>query len=904
MNKAIKIIGVVLLLMIALILTAPFIFKDKIVALVKEEANKNLNAKVDFGAFDLTIIKSFPHFTFSIDKVSVVGINEFDNDTLLSLGNLELKMDLMSVIKGDHIKIQSIILNTPRIHALVLKDGKANWDITKPSADTTSTAEEPSKFQLSLKKFAINNGYLLYDDQQANMRAEMLGLNHELQGDFTQDNFLMNTITKIASLDVAEGGVRYFKHVETEIKADLEMDMKASKYTFKENEFKLNALVFGLDGFVAMPKEDIDMDIKFLAKKASFKEFLSLIPGVYTKDFSDVKTAGNLTFNGYAKGTYNNKMMPAFGLTLKVDNAMFQYPSLPKKVENINIDLSVSNKDGVPDNTITNIRKFHVEMAGNPVDVRMLITTPVSDANIDGIVKGKVDLNSMKDIIPIEKDEKLNGMITADVVLKGRMSAIEKEQYQDFNASGNMTIESMQYQSKSTPYGVNIKKASLDFTPKYLDLTAFDCLIGKSDLQAKGKIENYMAYAMKDEMLKGILSLSSNYFDLNQFMTDEPQGAAKPADTAAMSVAEIPANLDFTMTASFNKLIYDNMDISNVKGKLIMANSELRMQDVSMNLLDGSMTLSGLYGTKNVKAPVIDFNMGIKNFDIPKTYKTFNTVQKMAGIAEYATGSFNCEISFSGIMDTHMNPVYQSLNGAGRLQTQNVVLSNYAPLNKVADAIKMDKYKRLSVNNTNLSFKFKDGGVDVEPFDIKAGNSKLTVQGRSNFDQTINFPLTFDMARSDFGGAANNMLNGLVAQANSKGANFSLGERVQLSALLTGTAKNPVVKTNLKEAAGNLVDDLKNKAKEEIDKKKAELEAKAKAELDKKKAEAEAALNKTKADAEAKAKAEADKAKAEAERLKKEAEAKAKAEAEKAKKAAEEKAKKEAEKKLKGLFGK
>ncbi len=904
MKKAFKIIGIVFLLLIVGLIAAPFLFKDKLIALVKEEANKNLNAKVDFGAFDLTIIKSFPNFTFSIDKVSVIGINEFDKDTLVSLGNLELKMDLMSVIKGDHIKIQSIILNDPRIHALVLKDGKANWDITKPSADTTSTAEEPSKFQLSLNKFAINNGYLLYDDQQGNMRAEMVGLNHELKGDFTQDNFLMETMTSIASLDLIEGGVKYFKHVNTEIKADLEMDMKASKYTFKENEFKLNALIFGLDGFVAMPKEDIDMDIKFLAKKASFKEFLSLIPGIYTKDFADVKTAGNLAFNGYAKGTYNDKMMPAFGLTLKIDNAMFQYPSLPKKVDNINIDLSVSNKDGVPDHTITDIRKFHIEMAGNPVDVRMLITTPVSDANIDGTVKGKIDLNSVKDIIPMEKDEKLNGIITADVVLKGRMSSIEKEQYKDFNASGNMTIEAMQYESKATPYGVTIKKASLDFTPQYMDLTAFDCMLGKSDIQAKGKIENYLAYAMNDEMLKGNLNLTSNYFDLNQFMSDEPEAAAKPADTAAMTVAEIPANLDFVMTATFNKLIYDNMDITNVKGKLVMANSELRMQGISMNLLDGSMTMDGLYGTKNVKAPVMDFTMGIKNFDIQKTYKTFNTVQKMAGIAEYATGKFNCDLTFKGLMDEHMNPVMPSLNGAGRLQTQNVVLSNYAPLNKVADAIKMDKYKKLNVNNTNISFKFKDGGVDVDPFDIKTGDSKLTVQGRSNFDQTINFPLTFDIARADLGSAANGVITGLISQANSKGANFTAGERIKLSALLTGTAKNPVVKTDLKDAAGKMGDDLKNKAKEELDKKKAELEAKAKAELDKKKAEGEAAFNKAKADAEAKARAEGDKAKAEAEKLKKEAEAKAKAEADKAKKEAEEKAKKEAEKKLKGLFGK
>jgi hypothetical protein len=171
------------------------------------------------------------------------------------------------------------------------------------------------------------------------------------------------------------------------------------------------------------------------------------------------------------------------------------------------------------------------------------------------------------------------------------------------------------------------------------------------------------------------------------------------------------------------------------------------------------------------------------------------------------------------------------------------------------------------------------------------------VQGRSNFDQTINFPLTFDIARADLGSAANGVITGLLSQANSKGANLSVGERIKLSALLTGTAKNPVVKTDLKDAANKMGDDLKNKAKEELDKKKAELEAKAKAELDKKKAEGEAAFNKAKADAEAKAKAEADK-------LKKEAEDKAKAEAEKLKKQAEEKAKKEAEKKLKGLFGK
>lgn len=898
MKKAIKIIAAIFIVLFAFLLAAPFLFKDKIVALVKEEANNNLNAKVDFGEFDLTIIKSFPDFTFSIDNVSIVGVDDFDKDSLLSVQNLSIKMDLMSVIKGDKIKIDAIVLNTARIHAIVLKDGKANWDITKPSADSTVSPESESKFSLSLKKLSINNGYISYNDMESNMSAELLGLNHELKGDFTQDLFLMNTMTTITGLSFTEGGMKYLKNVNAEAKADLEMDMKNSKYTFKDNEFRLNALVFGLDGFVAMPTDDIEMDLKFLAKKTAFKEFLSLVPGVYTKDFADVETSGNLSFNGFAKGVYNDKTMPAFSLALKVDNAMFKYPSLPKRVENINIDMAISNKDGVPDHTITKINKFHIEIAGNPVDMRMLITTPISDANIDGFIKGRLDLNSVKDVMPMEKDEKMNGLITADVVLKGRMSSIEKEQYKDFNASGNITVENMQYESNATPYGVMIQKAVLLFNPQYLDLTDFSCTLGKSDIQAKGKVENYLAYALKDELLKGSLNLTSNYFDLNQFMTDEPADASKASpDTAAMAVAEIPGNIDFSMNAVFAKLIYDNLEISNVKGKLVMANNELILKDVMMNLLEGTMMMNGKYGTKNLKSPDVDFAMDIKGFDIPATYKYFNTVQKMAGIAKYATGKFNCNMTFAGKLDEQMNPVLPTLNGSGRLQTQNVLLGNYEPMNKVADAIKMEKYKKMDLKNVNISFKFKDGGVDVDPFEIKQGDNKLTVSGRSNFDKTIKYNLEFDIARAEFGAAANTMLNGLVAQANSKGANFSLGDRVKLYALLTGTATNPVVKTDLKNTTQNAVDDLKNKAKDELDKKKAELEEKAKQELDKKKAEAEAALNKAKDEAEAKAKAEA-------ERLKKEAEAKAQAEKERLKKEAEEKAKKEAEKKLKGLFGK
>ena len=153
-KRILKWTGISLLLVILLLIAAPFIFKDKIVALVKEQANANLNAKVNFGDFDLSLISTFPDFRFKISEVSVVGVNEFEGDTLAYIGTLSTDINLKSVLSGDQYQINSIVIDKPRILGKVLKNGKANWDIAKASADTTVATPETdtaaTKFSMKL----------------------------------------------------------------------------------------------------------------------------------------------------------------------------------------------------------------------------------------------------------------------------------------------------------------------------------------------------------------------------------------------------------------------------------------------------------------------------------------------------------------------------------------------------------------------------------------------------------------------------------------------------------------------------------------------------------------------------------------------------------------------------------
>jgi len=254
-------------------------------------------------------------------------------------------------------------------------------------------------------------------------------------------------------------------------------------------------------------------------------------------------------------------------------------------------------------------------------------------------------------------------------------------------------------------------------------------------------------------------------------------------------------------------------------------------------------------------------------------------------------------INFSSVLNDSMNPVLSTLAGGGKLHTQNIVISNVPMLQKVADAVKMTQYKQADLKDAIVDFKFSDGRIKVEPFDFKIKNSKLNLGGYQYFDQRIDYDLKIQIPTSEFGSAASNVAQGLISQANSKGASLSMGDKVDMKIKIGGTFKNPTASAGLADMGKSLLNNIKDKAKEELDKKKAELEAKAKAELEKQKAAAMQKANDEIEKQKAAAKSAAEKAKAEAE-------AKARAEAEKAKKAAEEKLKKEAEKKLKGLFGK
>jgi hypothetical protein len=699
---------------------------------------------------------------------------------------------------------------------------------------------------------------------QGNMSAVLRNFNYTMSGDFTQDVFVLSNLLEIDETTFNMGGVGYLNKVKTRFKADLDMDMPNMKFAFKENELDLNELGLSFDGFVAMPKEDIGMDLKFAAKQTEFKSILSLVPSVYAKDFKDVKTAGKLTLNGFAKGTMHNEKdstkntYPSFDLKLLIADAMFKYPSLPKSVNNVNIDVHIANPKDYLDATVIDVNKFHLEMAGNPIDLWAHVKTPISDPDLSASVKGIVNLSSIKEFIPLEKGDEMSGLVKADISAAGRMSSLDKKQYDKFKMDGTLEIDKMNYKSSTLPYDVLLNMMRMNFTNQFVELAAFDARMGKSDVKANGKIDNFLQYLFKDSLIVGHFNMQSNLMDLNQLMSSSSETTAASsngADTAKGSVALVPANIDFILNANITKMLYDNLVIDNMIGNIEIKNQKVNMTNLNLGLLGGKVLMNGYYESTNPKKPTVDMSFKVDNFDIQKTFAAFNTVQKIAPIGQYAKGMFTATLeNFKAELDQHMSPILASLHGNGVFKTSSVSVGGFPPFVKLGEALKVEQLKNVNIQNVVAEYEFKDGQVNLKnPVKVKIDKINADITGSTGFDQTIDYNWKMDVPTEMFGAQASSVVSGLLGQANSAaGTNLTMPKSVIVNVGFGGTVMNPTVKTGMKNDGKStteavkeqVVGAVKDKANEEAQK----ILADAQAQADKIKAEAQAASDKIKAE--------------------------------------------------------
>ena len=800
------------MVIILLLVAAPFFLKGKIAGIIKEKVNNSINATFDFSEADLTLFSSFPNATVTLDNITLINKAPFEGDTLFASDRVSLDMSIKELFKdaSEPIAIKSLVLDGPRINIKVDKEENANYDIAVEDGSSPNnaadTASSESSFNLSMESYAINNAAIKYDDLSSGMSFAVTEMNHSGKGDLSLENSELDTETS-GLVSFVMDSTQYLNKNPVQLKALIGVDLKESKYTFLKNEAMVNQLALVFDGFVKLNEDNQEVNISFKTPSSDFKNFLAVIPEAYSKDIAQVSTTGNFTVAGEFKGIVDDDHIPQFKIDINSENASFKYPDLPKAVRNVFIDTEISNNTGITEDTFVDIRKLSFMIDEDKFNMEAKISDLMGNTKVNAKIDGKMNLANISKAYPVPADLNLKGILIADISTAFDMASIENKRYENTKTAGNLKLSDFEYKSEEFPNPIILKSTSVTFNPTTVALNNLAGATGRTDFDASGTINNLLGFMFNNENIEGNFTLKSNTFAVNDFMVAETSEVGDGSDKEAATTSteekiKIPSFLDCTINASANTVIYDNLTLKDVKGTLVIRDEKAILSNMTSSIFDGKLALNGEVSTKEA-TPTFAMKLGMNSFKIAETFNALEMFRTLAPIAKILQGTLNSDVQISGSLKDDFTPNLNTISGniLAELLTDKIDAESAPLLTALDSKLNFLELDKLNLKDLKTALSFEDGVVKVKPFTIKYQDFAINVSGSHTFDQKLNYAATIEVPAKYLG----KDINSIIARIDEKSLE---NLTIPVTANIGGGYTSPTVTTDLTSGIKNLTAQL------------------------------------------------------------------------------------------------
>jgi hypothetical protein len=683
---------------------------------------------------------------------------------------------------------------------------------------TTTVAETPGdEFKMKLNDIRVNNLNLLYDDQQMPMKVWVKNTNITSTGEVAGSLTTFDLKGESAELVLEYDSVQYISKTRLKAETLLKVDYDKMNFVFDRGKLWVNNLPLEVNGSFAMPNDSMLFDLGFQSEKSDFATILALVPADYQKYLEKAVITGSAEFKGTVKGLYYNEIYPAIDVLLAADNASFKYPDLPESVQDIQVLAQITKPEGDLNLLKVNVEKAHASIKNNPVDLTMQLSELMTDPNIAASFSGIIDFASLKQAIPIDSMD-INGILRAKMQLAGRMSSIEKQDYEKFRSNGEAVLSNFRIESAQLTKPLEINQGQIKATTQQITVDKFDGKIGETDFALKGTASNYLAYLFKNGTLKGDFNLKSNYLNFTEL--SNIQKPAKPAEQSAatqdkqaakadsVAVFQVPEKLDLNFQSAVQRAVYDKMPISNINGQVKIKDQRMDLNNLSMEMLQGKLAVNGSYTSNKENKPLFDFKLNMESIDLPTAYQSISTFRHYLPIAAKSQGKISTQFGLSGAMNEKMKIVPVSLNGLGILNTQSLMIIDSPVFDQIRGIIKKEKLKNVKVDDFTAKFQFENGTLRLNPFKTNIADQQTTIYGSLSAAREINLTMDFVVNRDDLGTDINKGLNILPGSQNIK--------MIDASVILKGSLTKPEVSLDLSKARKQIEEQVRKASADEI----------------------------------------------------------------------------------------
>ena len=806
MKKYNKIIVAFAIVVVLILIIAPSVLKSKVTKLMIDKIESSTNYQVKFNELDVAFFRNFPEV-----KVDVTSfLLQSPSATVLDVEHIKVHLSFAQLMKNE-LDVLEVELQSPTFNYTLLSSQDKVSDVDT-IISTPHSSSRPSFFSsFNVESFSITNGELVYQTVDS-LNLTLHGVDLLLQGNLDESDVLASVQLSIAALNYSAQGFS-LRSIPVTFDAEMGFHKETAVLELKDNALKVGGFSTSIVGSVDV-SDTPDVDLTFDAPHTDIKGVLALLPKTLIQDLDHITADGQVSLNGFIKGKYENlNLLPAYGINFSVVDAWFKYADLHSKVEAINMKATVSHPDGSSaDMTTIAVDYLSMRSGKNEFSSQLEIAHPTTDVAVKGNLKSQLDFMTLKDAIPMSAFD-IIGEVYADISFDGKLSDIEQENYQDFDASGQLKLTNYYLKSKAIPQGLKISNASMKFTPERINIQTFKGVLGTSDLRVSGYLSNYFAYLFDNKVLDGELKVNAQHVDLNEFLAASNEYNAS-ASTSATSFTTrekgpfiVPDDLNIVFDSSIRTLKVDDVLLERFIGNITIKDAKVLLNNLNFATLDGTVNVNGQYNSQNATAVYSDMDLKISKVDMAKATTSISVLRNMMPISQTTQGEVSSVMHYYAKLDAVGDVDLNSIVSKGYISSPGLRIANNKSLDGLAKQLNDPRYSDITTSAIKIDYMMEKGIVTLAPFDVKMVDKNINAAGWYSIQNQLSFKIKTTVKAKEIGGDVSKYI-GMVSDVNKP---------LPVTIILTGDAKDPNVKYDTREAIKILRKDVtKNLNKDAI----------------------------------------------------------------------------------------
>ncbi len=353
-------------------------------------------------------------------------------------------------------------------------------------------------------------------------------------------------------------------------------------------------------------------------------------------------------------------------------------------------------------------------------------------------------------------------------------------------------------------------------------ISSLNGMIDQQKIQISSQIET------QKQIPYTLVSVKADQLDLNRYLANKPQTKAQsssPSSSSSSSTKQSeqaildlsPLNsLHLDADVAVGKLKYQTIDANNLRLKTVIANGQLKINQLQMNALGGSLGLTGSATTSsNPKIALTPQISGVDMYTLLKTFADFDKIEGKGNVKGTLNFSGNKASDWKKTLSGDLSTVISdgAWRGVNIAKTIRDVKASLKSLKGGEQAINTSDVEKTDFTELSASFQINQGIARNQDLNMKSPLLRISGEGEVSLPAgQINYLLNTDLVNTSKGqqGKERDELTGVTVPIRIKGPLAKPSYSLDVASLIkqTGNAKLNEKKAQLEQ---KLTDKLNKK---------------------------------------------------------------------------------------------